>query len=114
MLESLVPLSREDQVGLADGIGLGVHLLPVEVDRHLLTLFASDYRNCMIRLQYLHDFPERLRLLWKYVVCPGLHHGPPNLEHVGVQIGGLNSVSYANRTQRLARSTLYKDLYNRS
>ena len=25
---------------------------------------------------------RKARLLWKYVICLGLHHGPPNLEHV--------------------------------
>ena len=35
-------LTLQDEVGLADGVGLGVHLLAVEVDRYLLVSLAGQ------------------------------------------------------------------------
>ncbi len=39
------PLALEDEVGLADGVGFGVDLLAVEVDRNLLAVFGSELRQ---------------------------------------------------------------------
>ena len=37
----LDPLALQDQVGLADRVGLRVHFLPVQVNRDFLVLFAG-------------------------------------------------------------------------
>ena len=38
-------LALEDEVGLADGVGFGVDLLAVEVDRNLLAVFGGELRQ---------------------------------------------------------------------
>ena len=42
-------LSLQDEVGLADGVGLGVHFLAVQVDGHLLAAFAGELHQRLFR-----------------------------------------------------------------
>ena len=44
----LAPLSLEDQVGLADGVGLWIDLLAVQVDRHFLIMLISQPRQSLL------------------------------------------------------------------
>ena len=45
----LAAFALQDEVGLADGVGLGVHFLAVQVDRRLLALLPGQLRQRLLR-----------------------------------------------------------------